>query len=896
VLPEENIPIFHKKLMAFLCREDLYHELAGDLEEAFIENFEQFGAAKARSIYKKEVRKMLRPSVLRKFEFLPRLTPPDMIKNYLKISLRNIWRDKEHSLISILGLAAGIVASVLIFQYTNFESSYDGFIDQEDGHVYKITREVSDIAEGEITSRSAHTFHAFHPAVSSDMPEVLSSTHVSPISGVFTFQETGHNIPDAMFTSGSFFDVFSFKLLEGIKEDLDQPGSVFLSKSMARRIFGDTPAMGKLIRYNDNNSNIELELQVKGIFEDFPSNSHIKANAFLPVTELNSFADNNWFGGRALSEVTWRWVGFHTYIKVLPSISSENLTDKLITFIRKYRTPYDQAQGRQQSVVPLKLEDVHFSQDWTGQLEAAGDKRMVSMFRYIGILIILIAWINFVNLASARAVKRAKEVGVRKALGALKKQLIQQFLIETALINLMAMTIAVGLALLIIPAFQTFVGAPVFDFFTDFMPFWIIYGAIFIAGSILSGLYPALVLTKFQPIKVLRGNFNHSTQGIWLRKGLMFVQFGIVLIILTGILGIRAQIQYMMDYDTGMKIDQTLVVNAPPPFLRDSTYTTVLDTYKKGLLSIPSVKATTITSLVPGLRNDYGQTTSRTDRPSNESIFLYLSSIDPNYMDFFGLELIEGRAFDESLKGDENIVLINEQALKEFGFETAKDAVGKHLTNPANEEPPMIVGVVKNFNQMGMKFSVDPLAMQLDTNGSGTFINIRVATENLPETIKLLEQRYLEFFPGAPFDSFFLDQTFNELYEADQKFKSVLQFFAIVAIFIAALGIFGLSSFLINSKIKEVSIRKVLGAGVGEIIRVLTKEYVWLISISTLVSIPVAYFLIKGWLNNFLVSVAINPLIFIIPVLGLIFILCLTIGTKTLKAVRVNPSQTLKSE
>ncbi len=895
MLPEEHIPKFHHWLFSFLCKDELYNELAGDLEETFAENYQFLGPDQARSIYKKEVLKMLRPSVIRKFKVLPKFTPLDMFKNYFKISIRSLWRDKEHSLVSIFGLAAGVVASVLIFQYTNFENSYDSFHDESTGEIYRIGRITSDIATGDIISHNVANFHAFHPAVVEDVPEVGFSTHLLPANGVFTYQDVGHNIPDGSFTTGSFFDVFSFELLQGNAEDLNQPGTVFLSKTMANRIFGQNDPMGELIRYNDNFSNVVIELQVKGIFEDTPDNSHLKTNALMPMPNLISFADNGWFGSLRISDVTWRWIGFHTYIRVLPETDRPLLEEKLTEFTRKYRAPYDASQGRQQIAVVHNLSEIHFAQGFNAQLEPSADPRTVNMFTYIGILIVLIAWINFINLASARAVKRAKEVGIRKALGAFKKQLIQQFLLETFLVNFLALLLASGMILLIIPSFEEFVGAPVFEYFWDFSPFWTTYLLVFGVGALLSGLYPALALTRFQPIKVLRGNFSHSTQGVWLRKSLVFLQFGIVLIMLTGILGIRSQIRFMMNHDIGMNIDQTLIINAPPPFLRDSTYTSKLDTYRDDLLQIPAISGSTISSTVPGVRNDFGQTIFRTDRPSNESIFLYRSNIDPHFLSFFDLELIAGRAFSESLKGDRNVIYINEQALQELGFSSPEDAIGKRLTYPAGPHP-QIVGVVKNFHQMGMNYAVDPLAMELDTAALGTYINIRMQTQNIPETLKTLEERYNSFFPGAPFDTFFLDQTFNDLYESDKKFNSVLEFFAIVAIFISSLGIFGLSSFLINSKLKEVSIRKVLGAGIREILKVLTKEYVLLVSLATLVSIPVAYLLIKQWLDNFLVSVTINPLIYVIPVFGLVLILCITIGGKTWKAVRVNPSRTLKAE
>ncbi|MCE7993446.1 MAG: FtsX-like permease family protein [Roseivirga sp.] len=889
------IPRFYKALFRRLCRPDLYHELAGDLEEAFAENYEQHGLNSAKATYKKEVLKMLRPSVIRPFHFYRSNNTFDMFSNYLKLSIRNLWRDKEHSLVSIIGLAAGIIASVLIFQYTNFESSYDAMHDESDGRIYRMSRQTVSIETGEQISINATNFHGFHPTVADELPEVASSTQLFQANGVLTSDNTGHNVPDTYFSTGAFFDVFSFPLISGNNQDLDQPGTVFISESVSRRIFGNADPMGQLIHYNDNFSNVDVEVQVKGVFKDFPDNSHIKAEVLLSMADLNTFADNGWFGTMRLNEVTWRWVGYHTYIKAVRGADKKGLTRKLNTFINKYRAHYDEAQGRRPVIIPHELSELHFAKGVNAQLEPSNDEGTITMFKFIGVLIILIAWINFVNLATARAVKRAKEVGVRKALGAFKKQLIDQFLIETIFINTLALLLAIGIILIIIPAFHQFVDAPVFDYFTDFLPFWGIYLGVFVVGALISGFYPALVLTRFEPIKVLRGNFQNSNNSIWLRRVLMFLQFGLVLVMLSGILVIKSQIGFMMNQQMGMNINQTLVVNAPPTYIRDSTYTSKIETYRDAIEQFPSIRATSIAASVPGIRNTFGQTIYRTDRPSNESEFLYLNAIDPHFLSLFEIELIAGRQFDESLKGDGNVVLINEESVRALDFESPEDALGKRLVYPTGERR-QIVGVVKDFNQMGMKFKVDPMAMNLDTARSSPFINIKISATNVSETVRQLERTYNEFFPSAPFDSFFLDQTFNQIYEEDRKFSAILEFFAVIAIFISCLGIFGLSSFLINQKVKEVSIRKVLGANLSQVIRVLTKEYVLLVTASTLISIPVAYLLTNNWLDTFLIRVNLNPIWFLAPIAGLVFILMTTVGRKTWKAVMVNPAKTLKDE
>lgn len=892
--PLESIPKFHKKLFRLLCREELYNELAGDLEESFAQNYAQLGPAKARSIYKKEVLKMLRPSVIKKLRFIPRFTPLDMIKNYLKLSFRNLVRDKEHSLVSILGLAAGIVASVLIFQYVNFELSYDLMHDQSDGKVYRLSRISTDMGSGEVDSKASSHYMAIQSSIVDDIPEVISATQLYPLPGVLTSDAQGYNVENSFFATGSLFEVFDYQLLEGQPEDLDQPGTIFLSESEARRIFGNENAMGKLISFNATDFQWELELQVKGIYADFPENTHItNPQALLCVIQVNEQM-GNFFPNMEEYELKWRLTGYHTYIKVLPGTNENDLSSKLVEWLKTYRAPFNANQGREQSVTAHALNDIHFIRDYDNQLKPAGNLRIISLFKIIGVLIVLIAWTNFINLASAKAVKRAKEIGIRKSLGAIKKQLIQQFLLEAILINLLSLTLAIGVILLVIPKFHQLVGSEAFNYFDSFIPFWTIYLSIFLLGSVLTGLYPALVLTRFEPIKVLRGNFANSSQGNLLRKSLVFLQFAIVLVMLSSILAIRSQIQYMMTADMGMNIEQTLAIQGPPGYLRDSTYAQKTQAFQGEIERNSSIKATTLSSILPGVRNNFFQTINRLDRPSGESVMLYRSFVDHGYTSFYGLDIISGRDFDESLVGDQDVILLNREAVERYNFESPEDAIGKRL-DFSNGITPLIIGVVENFSQMGVNFAIEPLAIQL-IDGGGNYVNIRLETQNITETMSFLEDRYEAFFPGSPFEASFVDQNFNDLYEADKRFNAVLQFFAIVAIFISCLGIFGLSSFLINQKMKEVSIRKVLGANINEILKVLTKEYIWLVLLSTLVAVPLAFLLINNWLDSFLVRIPLNPLFFAMPVAGLLLIILLTIGNKTRKAAIVNPARTLKQE
>ncbi|MBO3698065.1 FtsX-like permease family protein [Roseivirga sp. E12] len=894
MLPEDHIPKFCNWLFSVLCKEELYNELAGDLEETFAENYQLLGLKKARSIYRKEVFKMLRPSVVRRFKLLPTLSPIDMIKNYLKISIRNIWRDKEHSFISIFGLATGIVASILIFQYVNFESSYDLMHDQSKGDIYRLSRISTDMTSGEIDSKASSHYMAIQSSIVDDMPEVMSATHLYPLPGVLSHETQGYNTENIFFATGSFFDIFDFKLLQGSAADLDQPGSIFLSQTEAIRIFGSENVLNKVITFNATDFPWELQLQVKGIYEDLPENTHLpNPQALLCAKQVNEQMAV-FFPQMDENELKWRLTGYHTYIKVLPGTIKSDLSSKLVEWIKTYRAPFNKNQGREHSIQAHSIRDIHFIKDYDSQLKPAGDQKIITLFKIIGVLIVLIAWTNFVNLASAKAVKRAKEIGIRKSLGAYKKQLIQQFLLEAILINLLALLLAIGIVLLVIPKFHQLIGSEAFDYFGSFIPFWSTYLATFLLGSIVTGLYPALVLTRFEPIKVLRGNFASSSQGSSLRKSLILLQFAIVLVMLSGVMAIRSQIQFMMDADMGMNISQTLAIQGPPGYLRDSTYAQKTQAFQGEVERNSGVKATTLSSILPGIRNNFFQTTNRLDRPSGETVMLYRSFADHDYVSFHDLEIISGRDFDESLIGDQNVILLNREAVERFNFESPEDAIGKRL-DFANDVTPLIVGVVENFNQMGVNFAIEPLAIEL-INGGGNFINLRVETKNIAETMQFLESSYEAFFPGSPFQASFIDQNFNTLYEADQRFNQALQFFAIVAIFISCLGIFGLSSFLINQKMKEVSIRKVLGANVLEIIRVLTTEYIWLVSISTLVAVPVAYFLINNWLDSFLVRVNVNILFFALPVIGLMMIILITIGHKTKKAALTNPAKTLKSE
>lgn len=882
-------PRFFKWLLYRFCREEFYEELCGDLEESFFDNVEIYGKKEASKIYKREVLLMIRPSVIRIF----RTSINDfMIANNIKMAFRHIRRDKQHAAIAIFGLSIGLMASFLIYQYVHFESNFESMHLKTDHKIYRVSRINVGIETGEIHRQNSDNFLALKDAILSEVPDVVAATRVSNMNFHCGYQGQVYQHEDAYFADAAFFELFNFKMLSGSATKLDEPNHILLSETFSKTIFGDEDPIGKTVTYYFDD--IRAGLVVGGIYEDPPSNTHMQAHVLVSMDRVIQDAlSARWFGDHTYDQFKWRWTNFHTYVMV-PRLSEEfDLKDQIDQVIARHRGNRDLQAGRVNSVILHPLDKLHFVQGFRNQIGSSTNTQVLNMLKISAILILILAWINYINLTSARSIRRGKETGVRKVLGALRNQLIHQFLVETIIINLLAGSLAVFWCFLLAPTFQETTGMDLLNEIntTSILPF----AMALLTGILISGVYPALLLSRFKPTEILKGKLGVNQQGKLIRGILMLMQFTVVLILLSGVFVIQSQLRYMTQYDIGMETESVVTLSSPPGFMRDSTFYTSFESMAETIKQMPAVQSMTSTTLVSGENNWGGQSAGLQNASDLGTVFMFFNTVDELFVSFHNLEVVAGRDFSEAFSSDENGALINEMVARGFGL-SPEEMVGKTLTFQGGIRSRKVIGVVKNFYPMGVKYTIEPMIFSLNGSDERYYLNLKIAGGERFEMIQDLERVYSEFFPGTPFELMFADQRLQEIFSSDKRLEILLKFFSFVSIIIAALGIVGLTSFLINQKMKEVSIRKVLGASFSDITARFSREYVVLIFGASVIGIPTAIFFTKDWLDNYQLRVDLSPWHFILPIFILVILISCIIGSKTFRAAAENPSKVLRSE
>jgi putative ABC transport system permease protein len=498
-----------------------------------------------------------------------------------------------------------------------------------------------------------------------------------------------------------------------------------------------------------------------------------------------------------------------------------------------------------------------------------------------------------VNLSTAKAMERAREVGIRKVVGAEHTQLIRQFMFESFLLNGIAALLAVFIIALLLPYFNQLTGKPLSTVLWNNLDFWLMLGGLFVLGTVLSGLYPAFVLSSFKPVTVLKGNYSKSSGGTSLRKVLVITQFAASVILIIGTFTVYKQLQYMRSQDIGMNIDQTLVVVGPKMVDNDKKWE-IFRTFKTEVLRQPAIKQMTVSTNVPGKEIWSANRGFRLNTAPEKEITIYNIGVDYDFIKTFGLKQLAGRSFSEAYGTDrEEAILLNETASKSLGFATPKEAVQQKVVFQG--DTLTVIGVINNYHQESLKNNLDPVIFTLGTSYNN-FYSLKLSTDNLDKTIASIQTKYAQFFPDDPFEYFFLDEFFNQQYREDQQLGQVFALFAGLAIFVACLGLFGLASFTISRRTKEIGVRKVLGAPISTIVYLLSKDFIRLVLLSFIIALPVGYYAIYYWLQNYAFRIGISWELFVLPGMLILLIALLTVSIQTIKAASVNPVKSLRSE
>ncbi len=813
-----------------------------------------------------------------------------MFKNYLTIAYRNLLKNKVFSLINILGLAIGMAACLLILQYVSFELSYDDF---RKPNIYRLVE--YSYQDGEMMSSRAQTTPAIAPAMKRDLPEVVSAArvvHTKPLMSdpVMQIDDRSFHEDKIYFADSSFLELFSYHMLQGDSEKaLTQPNSVVISATMAHKYFPNQEALNQMLIFHQGERG-KIPLTVTGIFEDIRANSHLHTDFLI------SFNTIPW----NLDEV-WDWGNFYNYIALSSDSNPESVEAKIPDFLKKYLGDYIEEARKTGFTFDLDLQpiqNIHLDSDLQAEAEVNGSRRLVEFLTIVAFFILLIAWINYLNLTTTKSIERAKEIGIRKVVGSTRSQLIRQLMTEALLINLLAMGLAFTFSQLLSPAFRNFSGS---NFGFTFHP-TLGWGALllFLSGTLLAGLYPAFVLTGYQPVKVLKGKIQHAKQGLILRRSLVIFQFAASIALIIGTLAVQQQLTFMRQQDLGLSLKQTLIVKGPG--MKDSTYQSYMTYFKNEAKQLPSVQQVVVSSNVPGQEVSWGRSFYLPANPENEQ-GANIIAVDEDFLDLYDVKFLSGRNFSESFSTDKDAVIFNESAIRLLGFENPESAIGQTVIwheDDQNHLSKVIIGVVDNFHQQSLKKEIKPLIFALkryiDAHWAGEYYSLKLNTKNYPAAMKQIRENWKQAFPNSPFDYFFLDDFFNAQYHADQQFGKIFSLFTSLAIFIACLGLFGLSSYMTLQRTKEIGIRKVLGASLQDIIKLLTQEFIKVIGVASLIILPIAYLAIHHWLENYAYRMYIPWWLLVLPVLLVWFLAMLTISFQTLKAALANPIESLRYE
>jgi len=815
-----------------------------------------------------------------------------MLRNYIKIALRTLWKNRGFSLINILGLAVGTSICLLIVVFIQHELSYDRF-NQHADRIYRMALERRYPGR---SSAYAMIPHSVGEAVQKEYTDVEQCLRLYAMQGANVLVRVDKQVfeeKNVLFADSNFFQVFTIPLRAGNPQTaLNKPNSVVLTQTTARKYFGTTDALGKILRLDG----ADAELIVTGISEDVPKNSHftfdlLAASAGLPFTRQANYT------------------GFdaHTYFLLRPGASAAGLEAKFPKVIEKYvageieRTfgvSYGQFQaagnGYRYSLQPLL--SIHLESDLEAELKPNGSLSSVYIFAVIAVFILLIAGVNFVNLATARSVERAKEVGIRKTFGSERRLLVMQFLTEAVIISLFSFCLSCLLLVLLLPAFNQLSGGHLslrFLLNPFFLPAFLLF-SILIGG--LAGSYPALVLSSFQPLAVLRGKFKNNRQGIALRNGLVVFQFSISIILIVCTLVVFRQMQYMQSDKLGFQKDHIITLQNTDR-LQNNTRA-----FKAELKKLSGVQAVAGASAMPGRQAFFGMTVRA--EGSSEPLTGRGLVVDNDFVSTLKLEIVQGRSFSEQFASDSLAVMLNEKAVTELGL---TNPIGARLTSPdpflnqANapgQTVYTVVGVIKDFHFQSLHQKINPLICI----NAGKFGNVspltgvRIEAGGFGNTLTAIEKVWHRFLPDQPFDYSFLDQDLAALYQAEQTSQRVFGVFSMLAVFIACMGLLGLAAYTTGQRTKEIGVRKVLGASVGQIIVLLSADFVKLVAIAFTLATPLAWYAMHRWIQGFAYRTELNWWIFAIAGFTATFIALLTISYQAIKAAVANPVKSLRTE
>jgi putative ABC transport system permease protein len=819
-----------------------------------------------------------------------------MQKTMLRIAIRHLRKRKGYTALNILGLTAGIACCLLIFEYVAYERSYESFNPKAD----RVVR-VQDVEyqHGRMMVPWASAMPAMAPALKKDFPEVedfcrlrRSALLLGNDNRQVKFREMR-----VYYADPAALSILAVRLREGdAGKALSTPGKVLLSAPTARRYFGQEDALGKVLTIYMRGDRFPLE--VAGVFDEVPGNSHLHFDVLVSY-KTQSVLNGTYGKSDDQTETSWDWTDFYTYVLLREGVDPRAFAAKIPAFIDRHynQLPRNLAEKDSYQLTLFPLRSIHLGSHYAEEMEANGDGQSVNFFFLIGFFIVAIAWVNYINLSTARSMERAREVGVRKVLGALRAELVRQFMTESLVLNMTALFLS-GLSLLALnPLFGKLTGRPMPPVITLPGIYWLYFSAVFVAGTLLSGIYPALVLSRYQPVAVLKGLFRNAAGSQWLRKGLIVGQFTASIILIAGTMIVYRQVSYMRSQHLGVDIDQTLVLKGAGSALSDSAYSGVFDAFKNEVLRIKGVKSLAASSSVMGEEILWSTGWRWLENPAGKrTVETFMLGVDENFVGNYGIGMVAGRNFSRNFPGDRTGVLLNQSAVRVLGFPSPEAALGQLVSGGQDHMDSMhVVGVVADYHHEGLQKAIQPVVFLPNRDRRARY-SVKMAGSDAPATVAAIKSIWDRHFPGDPYTWFFLDDFFNLQYAENQRFGEVFALFAGIAIAIACFGLLGLSAYNVLQRTKEIGIRKVLGASVGNLVYLLSRDFLLLVGVAFVVAVPVTWAVMDSWLRNFAYRIGVSWWVFALAGGAALLVAFMTVGGQAMKAAGANPVKALRSE
>jgi putative ABC transport system permease protein len=805
-----------------------------------------------------------------------------MLRHYLKIAFRNQTKNKVFSIINLLGLSIGLTVAVLILNYVSFEFSFDKMHTKRD-RIYRVESRFYE--GGELTDDWGTSSFGYGKGISDEMTGIEDYVRIGVQNTEQTviYREKRMRENGIAYAGPSFFSIFDFKLKDGAANDqLSLPNTVVITEDVARRFFKGENPIGQLLTFASGSSFRECE--VTGVLENFPKNSHIRFDYLISYETLPNWMKDFWLLHEA-----------YTYLLLSPEKDPKEIEADFPEMAEKYKTS-DVLRNKTWAVSLVPLDEIHLNPQKQYEKETKGNRKSLITLILIAVVILLTAWINYINLTTARSMERAKDVGVRKVVGAHRHQLVQQYLTESWLVNLVAILLAAVLVFALKPVFNQIIGEDIGLFILKQPVFWLSATAVLLAGILLSGFYPAFIMTRVKPAIILKGNyFNSGSAGIT-RQALVVFQFAAALFLICGTFIVFRQVSFMQRQPLGVALDQTIVLKFPVS--RENLDQRVA-MFADNLEHEAEISRVTLTDAVPGMEVAYFAS-NRLQGVAEDQYRLYeMLSVDDNYFETFDFELLAGRSFQRGFGNERENLLINQSAMALLGIEKPEDALGQKVMLEGEADPVKIIGVVKNWHQRGLNNAHTPIMFIMNGRLSWVplkYIAIKTNQANYDATLQLTRDRWESYFPEASFDYFFLDQFFDSQYKTDKRFGQIVGIFTGLAFFISVMGLWALAAYTASKKIKEVGVRKVLGAHIGNLVLMFSKEIIVLILIALLIAVPLSVLVMKSWLLNYAFRTEVSWWIYLAGGIITMGIAMFTVCWQSWNAATRNPVEALRYE